>query len=62
LAAAGVSRSKHQTVKGVFGGRSKAEVTRMIDDREEDVVELQAKSLIKRDVLDRRRAAKADPA
>ena len=49
-----MSRSKHQKVKGVFGGRSKGEVNAMIAEGDEDVTELVPKGRLKRVARDRR--------
>lgn len=38
-----MSRSRHETVKGVFGGKSKKEIKQMISDSNPDVQELRRK-------------------
>ncbi len=49
-----MSRSIHQTLKGVFGGKSKRETQRMIDDDDPDFLALVEKKAIKRDVREAR--------
>jgi len=49
-----MSRSKHQTVKGVFGGRSADEIEAMVVGGDDDVAELSAKKRLKREEHERR--------
>ena len=49
-----MSRSIHQTLKSVFGGKSPGEIQRMIDVGYPDVLELRKKRLIKRNVRNAR--------
>ena len=43
-----MSRSKHQTVKGVFGGKTVDEVDAMVDGGDDDVRELVLKKRLKK--------------
>jgi hypothetical protein len=49
-----MSRSKHQTIKSVFGGLSKPAVDQVAADNEEDLAGLVEKKKIKRAVKKRR--------
>ena len=49
-----MSRSIHQTLKSVFGGKSKCEIQRMIDNDDPDLLALIEKKVIKRNVRDAR--------
>jgi len=44
-----MSRSVHQTVKRVFGGKTLAEIRQMVADRDEDVLALLEKERWKRE-------------
>jgi hypothetical protein len=44
-----VSRSKHQTFKSVFGGKSKREIQELIDGEDPDCLALLKKRQIKRE-------------
>ena len=43
-----MSRSKHQTLKTVFGGKPASEIDSMLNEGDEDAIELVAKRRIKR--------------
>ncbi|MXO65851.1 hypothetical protein [Altericroceibacterium endophyticum] len=53
-----MSRSKHQTRKGVMDGQSKRGIDLMFAERDHDAMEWVAKRQIKKDTLNGRRAAK----
>jgi hypothetical protein len=53
-----MSRSKHQTLKGIMDGQSKGQITSMFNERDHDTMEWVAKRVIKKDALRDRRAAK----
>lgn len=50
-----MSRSKHQTLKGVMDGQSKVQITAMFAERDHDAMEWVEKGVIKRDTLRGRR-------
>lgn len=50
-----MSRSIHQTVKGVFSGRSVADVDAAVAERDEDVEALSVKRRLKKDKLEQRK-------
>lgn len=52
-----MSDSIHHTLESVFGGRSKAEIQRMIDEDDPDLLELLRKRGIKQRVRDVRQLA-----
>jgi hypothetical protein len=52
-----MSDSIHHTLKSVFGGKSKAEIQRMIDEDDPDLLELLRKRGIKKRVRDVRQLA-----
>ena len=54
-----MSRSKHQTVKSVFGGLSKAGVSELANSNDEDLKELVSKKRLKREVREQRQDQKA---
>jgi len=54
-----MSRSKHQTLKSVMNGQTKSQIVTMFEERDHDAMELVAKSAIKREALEARRAGKA---
>jgi hypothetical protein len=49
-----MSRSKHQTVAGVFGGKSAGEIDAMIREHDEDVEALAAKKQLKKEQREER--------
>ena len=49
-----VSRSVHKTVKGAFGGKSKAGINAMIEGDDPDVIELRRKKALKEQECDAR--------
>lgn len=53
-----MSRSRHQTVKGVFGGKPANEIDAMIDGGDEDVEALLEKKAFKREEQERRASSK----
>lgn len=53
-----MSRSRHQTIKGVFGGKSESEVNAMIEGRDEDVEALAEKKRFKLEEQSRRAATR----
>jgi hypothetical protein len=53
-----MSRSKHQTLKGIMDGQSKGQITSMFNERDHDAMEWVAKRVIKKDTLRDRREAK----
>lgn len=55
-----MSRSRHQTVKGVFGGKPASEIEAMIDGGDEDVEALFEKNAFKREEQERRALSKRD--
>ncbi|MGH6998416.1 MAG: hypothetical protein ACREEO_09475 [Phenylobacterium sp.] len=57
-----MSRSRHQTVKGVFGGKPASEINAMIDGGDADVQALREKKGFKRDEQDRRCSTKRSAA
>lgn len=60
-----MSRSKHQTLKSVFGGLSKGGIAALAGSTDDDVLALTAKRRIKREVIEERRGKrfvrKSDP-
>ena len=55
-----MSRSKHQTLKGIMDGKSKREIDLMFTELDHDAMEWVAKRQIKKSTLKRRRASKID--
>ena len=53
-----MSRSRHQTVKGVFGGKPASEINAMIDGGDADVEGLLEKKSFKREEQERRASSK----
>ena len=57
-----MSRSKHQTLKGVMDGQSKGQITAMFVERDHDAMEWVAKGSIQRASLRGRRVGRIAPA
>jgi hypothetical protein len=57
-----MSRSKHQTLKGIMDGQSKGQIKTMFAERDYDAVEWVAKGAIKKRTLLGRRDGKQAPA
>lgn len=55
-----MSRSKHQTIKSVFGGKPASEINAMLAEGDEDAMELVAKRSIKQSTKKARRGTAAD--
>ncbi|WP_374526814.1 hypothetical protein [Novosphingobium sp.] len=53
-----MSRSKHQTLKGIMDGQSKREIDSMFLERDHDAMEWVAKRNIKKEELRQRKVAK----
>ena len=58
--AALVSRSKHQTLKSVFGGKPQSEIDAMLAQGDEDAMEFVAKYQIKQSTKKARRASSSE--
>ena len=55
-----MSRSKHQTFKSVFGGKSRREVRESVAEKDPDFMELVKKRILKKEVLAERKAQKVE--
>jgi ribosomal protein S20 len=53
-----MSRSKHQTLKGIIDGKSKSQINEMFEEQHHDAMEWVAKGVIKKNILRERGAAK----
>jgi hypothetical protein len=56
-----VSRSRHKTIRGVFGGKPATEIDAMIEGGDEDVEGLVEKKRFKREEQERRSLARCQP-
>lgn len=55
-----MSRSKHQTLKSIFGGKSISEVKKIIAEKDPEFLEFLEKRRIKKQVREKRRLQKIE--